>query len=369
MSCVAVSAAILVGACASEPHPWKRPLSLDHATAMADTNVALIENNDGVETSWFMSDSSATGAQYGLIGALVSATMDGIVNAGPSDQAQKTADQIAVVAAVDRMNQSLNAQVKAAVAADGYKIRFSDVSTLQKLTTPKTPDDTVEVNVSYTLSEDASAMKMIAVATYENANVKYVTPYTFKSVPEDETSGPLYRNTFIYESARLPLPVLTPELKASWEAEIRQTYLQRTGKVPTTQKDKGYREYNDELSEARNDVLTKAESSRVLAKAWTDNNGAFLFNELQTGHAFLAKYLLLDLNAHAVPKLDGTDDVVEQVADGRVVRLVGAGTGAGSYISSPGGLSIATTYGNAVQVAKVNRDRASAIAEAAKKKK
>lgn len=336
---------------------------------MADTNVALVENNDGVETSWFMSDSSASGAQYGLIGALVSATMDGIMNAGPSDQAQKTADQIAVVAAVDKMNHGLHAQMKSAVAAEGYKVRFSDVSTLQKLTTPKAPDDTVEVNVSYVLSEDASAMKMIAVATYDNANAKYVTPYTFKSVPEDETKGPLYRNTFIYESARLPLPVLTPELKASWEAEIKQAFLEKTGKVPASNKDKGYREMNDQLNEARNDVLTKEESSRVLAKAWTANDGAFLFNELQTGHAYLAKYLLLDLNATTVPKLDGTDDVVEQVADGRVVRLVGAGAGAGSYISSPGGLSIATTYGNASQVAKVNRDRASAIAEAAKKKK
>jgi hypothetical protein len=315
-----------------------------------------------------MSDSSATGAQYGLIGALVSATMDTIVNSGPSGQAQKTADQIAVVAAVDKMNHSLHEQMKAAVAAEGYKVRFSDVSMMQKLTTPKTPDDTVEVNVSYILSEDASAMKMIAVANYQRAGAKYVTPYTFKSVPEDETNGPLYRNTFIYESTRLPLPVLTPELKASWVTEIKQSYLERMGKVPAIQKDKGYREYHDEIEEARNDTLTKAEASRVLAKAWTENNGAFLFNELQTGHAYLAKYLLLDLNAPAVPKLTGTDDIVEQLPDGRVVRLVGAGTGAGSYISSPGGLSIATTYGNAAQTAKVNRDRAWAIAEAAKKK-
>ena len=336
---------------------------------MADTNVALVDNNDGVETTWFMSDSSATGAQYGLIGALVSATMDGIVNAGPSDQAQKTADQLAVVAAVDKMNHSLHEQMKATVAAEGYKVHFADVATMQKLSTPKTPDDTVEVNVSYMLSEDASAMKMIASAVYQRADAKYVTPYTFKSVPEDETNGPLYRNTFIYESSRLPLPILTPDLKATWVADIKQAYINKMGRLPTDKDDKGYRPMRDEIAEANNDTLTKSEASSVLVKAWTKDNGVFLFNEMQTGHAYLAKYLLLDLNNPVVPKLDGQDDVVEQLADGRVVRLVGSGSGAGSYISSPGGLTIATTYGNAVQVAKVNRDRASSIVEAAKKKK
>ncbi|RYG25413.1 MAG: hypothetical protein EON93_22225, partial [Burkholderiales bacterium] len=189
---VAACAAILVGACASEPHPWKRPLTMEQALAMKETNVSVVESNNGIETTWFASDSSATGAQYGLIGALVSAAMDGMMNAGPSGVAQELADDIADVAELDRINQGFIERVKAVQIAETYNVRFGDIVTTQKIMLPTTPDDTVEVNVSYMLSEDAAALKVVASAVYGHAAGKYLTPYTFKSVPKEELGGPLY---------------------------------------------------------------------------------------------------------------------------------------------------------------------------------
>ena len=337
------------------------------ASTLGDTNVVLVENNSGVQATWFMSDSSATGAQYGLIGALVSATMDAMINSGPADTAQKLADQVAVVAAVDKMNTDFREQVRASAALDGHKVRFADIATRQKYFLNPAVEDTIEVDIDYRLSEDATTLKVTASAVYQRADLKYVTPYTFKSIPEDELSGPVYRNTFVYESNRL-VPTITPELKRAWVDEIKQSYISKLGALPTSKQSSSFREMNQKIAEAENDTLTKEESSRILVSTWTSNQGESLFNELKGAHAYLGKYLLHDINNPAVPSLTGKDEIVEQLPDGRTVRIIGEGLLAGSYTSTPGGLTTFTTYGNAVQVAKVNRDRIEAANAALKKK-
>ena len=330
MVCVAASAAILVSACASEPYPWKRPLSLERASEMGATNVSLVDSHEGIESTWFATDRSSIGAQYGLIGALVTATMDGMANAAPSDIAQAAADEIATVAGAEKLNQSLITEVKGAVASETYKIRFGDIVTTNKIDVPKgAPNDTIEVNVAYYLSQDATALKVEARALYMRNDVKYATPYTFKSIPQDELDGPLYRNSFIYESNRLALPTPTPEMKKARVEEVKKRIAAQYGALPTKKGDKGFPALQDALQEANNDTFTDAEASSALTKIWASNNGKLILDELQAAHAYIAKYLLIDLNSTAVPKLDGQDEIVETLADGRVVRLMGAGAGAG----------------------------------------
>lgn len=339
---------------------------------MGETKLSLVENNDGVVASWFAQDSSAAGAQYGLIGALVTATMDGMANGGPMDQAQRTADDLATVASVDQINNGLVEQLKGATVSETYKVRFGDIVKTQQLGLNEkeraAPDDTIEFTVNYTLSQDASTLKVVGNASYSRAGATYATPYTFKTVPEEELSGPLYRNSFIYESDRVTAPAPTAEMKAEWAEQVRARYFKRHGKLPV-KGGSGYGGYEAALAEANNDTMTAEEANGVLSKGWTLNNGEALLRELRAAHAFFAKYLLLDLNTHAVPSLEGHDDILETFPDGRVVRIVGAGGGAGAYISSPGHLVAPTTWGNAVESAKVNRDRAQAIGDAVKKAK
>ena len=149
--------------------------------------------------------------------------------------------------------------------------------------------------------------------------------------------------------------------------EVKKRIAAQYGALPTKKGDKGFPALQEALQEANNDTFTDAEASSALTKIWASNNGKLISDELQAAHAYIAKYLLIDLNSTAVPKLDGQDEIVETLADGRVVRLMGAGAGAGTYLSSPGNLTATTTYGNAVSIAKANSDRASAIAEAKKK--
>jgi hypothetical protein len=211
-----------------------------------------------------MTDSSAAGASYGLIGAVVSATMDAIINAGPSRRARQAADEIntiappstldvSLVAALQR--QILGAQVlesAEAVAADAplvtdlatldanagvpasapeaqasaappVGVHFTDIATVQRLSVPGPENDAVEVAATYVLSEDASTLRVIASATYTNVEMPYVTPYTFeRAPPRTELEGPVYRNTFVYYSPSLPVPLLTPELKDRLVAAIEQ---------------------------------------------------------------------------------------------------------------------------------------------------
>ena len=382
--CLVAATAVFAGACAtSEPFPIKRPLSQENIALMADTNVVVVENNSGIGASWFMQDSSAAGAQYGLIGALVSASMDAIMNAGPAGRAQQTADDLATVAVVDKLNQSLRAKLETLKAVpSGGGITIGEVTTTQKISSPAAANDAVELQVTYTLSEDASAMNIVASASYERADVKYKTPYTFKSVPKTELEGPLYRNTFVYESNRFPLPALTPELKQELVTAIQKKYAAKTGAIPVSanapkdgkrrrgaplRESEDYENMTKEIKEANDNTLSKSEASAFLIREWLKSDGAFLLNELETAHGYIAKYLLLDLNSTAVPSLTGTDQVVEQVADGRVVRMIGSGPAAGSYVSSAGGLKDFTTFGNAIQIAETHRKRINDLQAAAKK--
>jgi len=225
-------------------------------------------------------------------------------------------------------------------------------------------------------------MNIIASASYQRADVKYKTPYTFKSVPKTELEGPLYRNTFVYESNRFPLPALTPELKQELVTAIQKKYAAKTGAIPVSanapkdgkrrrgaplRESEDYENMTKEIKEANDNTLSKSEASAFLIREWLKSDGAFLLNELETAHGYIAKYLLLDLNSTAVPSLTGTDQVVEQVADGRVVRMIGSGPAAGSYVSSAGGLKDFTTFGNAIQIAETHRKRINDLQAAAKK--
>jgi hypothetical protein len=121
-----------------------------------------------------------------------------------------------------------------------------------------------------------------------------------------------------------------------------------------------------ELEEANDDRLTKAEIAIFLAREWTKDNGALLRAEISNAHAFIARYALLDMNRTAIPSLNGVDELVETLPDGRTVRRIGPGTMAGSYVSLPGNVSDFVTYGNAAAIAEVNETRIRNIQEQAR---
>ena len=362
-------AALSLAACASVPPvPNARPLNAQHIEALGPTSVVVTENNGGVMKSWLRQDSSAAAASQGLLGVLVGAAMDGIMNYAPSRRARSAANELAEVMPADVLNESLVRHFSNQIAsgAPGSGVMVSDVRTVQKLTSPGVVDDALEVATSYLLSEDATTLQVSVALTYQNAGIPYVTPYTFEGAPpKTELTGPLYRNTFTYSSQQLPIPVLTPELRERLIASIRQNAQDENGAPPAEGSD-AFKSMTKELEEANDDRLTKAEIAIFLAREWTKNNGALLRAEIDNAHAFIAKYAVVDMNRTAIPSMTGVDELVETLADGRTVRRGGPGLTAGSYVSLPGNVSDFVTYGNAAAIAEVNEARIRNIQEQAR---
>lgn len=351
---------LVIGCATVEPIPNKRPFTTESIQAIGKVKVSAAESNRGVEKSWFMTDSSAAGAQYGLLGALVTSVMDAIMNAGPSRRAQKSANEIAELVPADALSASLMSALQSQVAAaDAVTtgISISEVAMTQKGLAPKPVNDVVEVYTSYTLSEDASAFRMIANVSYSSSKFAYATPYKFKgAVPKGQLTGPLYTNSFTYQSAQLPIPTLTPELKTRLIASIQDSYKTDAGAPPAADSQDG-KALAKELEAARDEKLTKDEIAIFLTRNWLSDGGALLKREIENAHGFVAKYLVQDLNSAAVPSVTGQDELIETESSGRTVRRVGAGPEAGAYASAPGNLTSFTTYGNASAISTASAEK------------
>lgn len=365
----ALASASLLAACATTPVPNARPLNTAQIEAMGPTPVVLAENNHGVEKSWFMSSSAAAGAPYGLIGALVSVAIDAAMNYAPSRRAEKSANEMAEVLSLDELNGSLAKAFRdhAAETANGGGVRFTDITTDQRLIDDDPSDDAVNVTASYVLSEDASTLRIIFQVEYHNAALPYVTPYTFEGAPpKAETTGPTYRNAFTYYSRSLPAPEMTPELRERLIASIQDSARDDNGALPVEGTNE-FKAMTRELEQAQDDNLTKAEIAIFLTREWLRENGALLRAEIASAHAFAARYALLDLNRTEVPSFEGPEDVkVETLADGRTIIRVGAGPAAGSYMSFAGNVDNFSTYGNVTSIARERRERMSDLRKAAR---
>jgi len=374
----AVVAAVLLSGCvAVQDYPNTRPMTAETVQAVSKTQVVVAESNNGIEKSWFMTDSSAAGAQYGLIGGLVTGIMDAIMNAGPSRRASQAASEIAKLVPTESLTASLVWHLESQVPAEGGAVTgvsVAGVTTAQKIMNPDPVDRAVEVRTSYMLSEDASAFRVIAFVSLQGKDLPYHSPYQMKTVPKSELTGPVYRNTFTYHSAQLPIPALTPELRGRLIASIKEGYRDANGAAPAADSQDG-KAMAKEIEAANDDQLSKDEVAIFLAREWLKDGGAMLKREVENAHGFIAKYLVQDLNSTKVPDFKGQDQLVE-TNEQRTVRHVGAGIEAGSYVSAPANLTSFTTYGNATAIAKVHSERidvlnkkAAAEKQAAKKKK
>ncbi len=395
--------AIALAGCATAPqYPVMRPLTQAHIDTMGPTRVVLSQNNAGVEKSWFYTSTASAGAAYGLVGALVTVAMDAIINAGPSARAQKAANEIAELMPVDALNASMLAHlqqqipseappvsaeatpvstngtepaqdaaatvtpVSAPAAVPVVGVSYSEIASAQRLMERTPLEDAIEIGVGYTLSEDSSTLRVIAVAVYQSAQTPYATPYQFEgSVPRAEREGPAYRNTFTYYSTQLPVPTLSPELRERLIASIQDSARDESGALPaegTTE----YRSMERELENARDDRLSKDEIAIFLTREWLRDDGALLRREIEQAHAFIARYVRLDMNRTVTPSLAGQDELLETTEDERTVRRIGAGTDAGSYVSSAGGVTSFSTYGNTIGIARSHRERMDQIRDAAR---
>jgi len=360
-------ATCLTGCATAPSFPQKRPMTSEAVAMVAETPVVVEENNAGISKTWFMRDSSAAGAQYGLIGALTTAIMDAIINAGPSRWAQKGANEIVEFVDVSDLNASLVAAFQKQILNAGTEeISVSSVSSVQTMLTTNSSDDAIAVTVNYKMAEDATAILMVAEASYSNSDMNYTTPYSFeKSVPKSELSGPLYRNTFTYESDQFPDPELTEETRVLLVESIEESYMEADGQLPVDGDD-DFKAYSKEIEDAQDDKLSNSEASIFLVREWLKDDAIALKDEIESANQFFAHYILTDMNSSVVPSMEGEDSLIATLDDGRVIRMVGAGVTSGTYVSSPGTVVAFPTYGNAFRISDRNEERLKMLRKEAK---
>jgi hypothetical protein len=268
---------------------------------------------------------------------------------------------MARLASSDELNESLSQHLHAQIPAAGTTptgVSYESVDVTQRLGEHDHPDDVVQVNVRYTLSEDASTLRVQAVATYQSPQTPYHTPYHFSgSPPRSETQGPAYTNTFTYYSTQLPIPTLTPELQERLVTSIQNSARDANGGELPAEGTSQFRAMTHELDQARDNNLTKDEIAIFLTREWLANDGAKLHEEVERAHEFIARYVLVDLNRTTVPSITGQDELLETMTDERTVRRLGAGTEAGSYVSSAANVSSFSSYGNTIAISHANTAR------------
>ena len=353
---LAIIALATAGCSTYTPHPSKRPLSQETISQLGASDISIYENNSGIAVSWFRQDSSAAGAQFGLLGALTVAAVDAIANSGPSTNARKAAGEINSVVTLDWLNRSLYEAVE--------KLDFNDSSLKVTGLGMSQPigagplKNTLTISTGYRLSESANALQVTAVAQISSDDIPYVTPYEFENgkIPKAQKSGPIYLNTFVYESDRLPLPVLTDELKEELIARITARYSGPNGELPEEGSDER-KALVKEYKQAKDNKLSKYETALFLTRNWTDNNGELAMSAITDAHQFIAEQIIQDLNRRAIPSYEGEDEVLEMKDDGRLIVLKGNGAHAGAVHSLPGDVSDFSSYGNAFAIAEANADR------------
>lgn len=338
---------IINSGCSVVQVPRKHPVSAEVLPKVAAMPVVIAENKMGVGSSWTYVSTAGATAQYGFIGGMVGGIIDAIVNAGPASRAEKAASEINQVLPTASLNGTLMTQ-------------FKDI---QKSESPGMPEplmlknikekqtENIKIDFNYALSEDASVLRVVALATVESKVISYKSPYS----GEKATKGPIYTNTFTYYSDPFPVPTLSDELKKQMVEQITGRYTGADGKLPEPKSD-DFKKYTKELEQANDNELSKSEASMFLIRKWTEKNGQAATNAVNEAHKVLARQILLDLRRVDVPEWSGQDRTLETLSNGRTIKIVGGALEAGSIISVSSSGAIAT-WGNTQSYAKGNVDQ------------
>lgn len=360
-----IPAALIVAAiasgCAMQPTPTKRPMqqaTLDQIKSPVPLIMQTPERA-GVATTYFAQDSSAAGAQYGLIGALTTAVIDGIANANPAEIASDNANRIAETIKGDELlNQAYSTlMANKKHAPSSLNLVFSAPTPAPTKPAKTTAPDGLNVHLGYTFKTDMSGLNIYAIVSLNMKGVEYKSPYVTKDAKpaKPDMSGLVYQNNFNYYSQQLAVPVKSQSEIDAKVAEIKAK-ASKNGVLPKKDNPQYARMMSD-IKQAQKPEYAPKEISDKLADQWLANNGEKLKAEIKAAHEFFATQIYKDLARFDVPDYKGTDTALETLENGRVVKIVGAGFNAGNVNSEPKEF-ISTGWGNATVYPEIAKDKA-----------
>lgn len=396
--CIAGVAVLVSGCATTKQIPLARKLTPELMRDLGQTDVVVVKNRAGITAGW---TSAAYNNQGGFqnftyaippgtspvaagIGAGIGqAIAIAILDAAPSARARKSANKINTGLDRDDLNRQMVEKLKSAMSEGPVKI--GDVSVVEFDRKTPDPDDKFKIAVQYMLAEDASALRVKAVVSYNNSDLSYQTPYDFGGkIPKSQKEGPLYWNTFTYDSDRFEAPALTPEVKTKLVSAINAQYDEeiaelRLSDMASSRKDKKIRKLTSKrekaLKAAQDEKLSKTEKATLLIDKWRGDKSPVLSKSISDAQSFIAEYVVRDINDSHVPvfepseeiKIKGKDrlrrlvdpthkrdlTVLATSPEGRKVVRLDSGPFSGEYFSYPE--SGFASYGNTQKVAEKNR--------------
>jgi hypothetical protein len=316
----ALGMCLLLTGCAIQP--YKKPLPDAARTSFYDAGVYARADENGVGVQYFAQDSSAAGAGYGLVGALVTATIDAVANATPLSVAQNAADKVHGAMTASDLQTELELDLAQQVA------QTPDFGKVTVKVLPKEPkarralaQPLITMELSYALATD---MRSLQVTVLTEAYAKGVKG-------ADKNTGLAYRNRFEYHSDVLPKPAgPTPERIEARAAEVKEKYKSK-GKLSQQQTIQMKRE----LVRARE--VSPQELADEVVQQWVQNDYALLNAELRKGTSVvldLWKRDFMDATMVDPNKQQPFKSVLDDHGN-RVVARYNMGTFAGALTSEP----------------------------------
>ena len=196
--------------------PYKKPLDAEMRVKLAQPVVYSRADDRGIGVQYFAQDSSAAGAPYGLIGALVTATMDAIANSTPLGIAEDGATRL--TATFDHgqttgvFNDLLSSRLRTvSLFAETPVVHALDKE--RKWTAASFQEDVVLVSsLQYSLSQDLRSFEVALETTALHDPTRATGASAKGKSARSKTDGVIYRNRFEYHSAPLAdMPGKSPE--------------------------------------------------------------------------------------------------------------------------------------------------------------
>ena len=387
--------ALTLSACATvDPVPNTRKFTPDLMSQIGKTDIVLTQS-DGIRAGWtsagvgpaqdysYVIPAGTSPAAAGIGAGLGHAIGVAIVDAGPSARAKRAAKSINSSIDKAALDKKLIRKLQLASSAGQVKPGQIDVQEFKRK--DPEPNGKLKVKTSYTLAEDASAIRVTADVTYMDESLAYTSPYNFEGKPpKEEMEGPLYRNRFTFHSDKFETPELTETVKQQLTQAINSQYQEDiadlnsselTDKKREKESSKLLKRKEKALISAQDDKLKKMETAILLINEWKGSANPALDTAIDDAHDFIAKMLFADLNDSNVPQFErktplpekkssfwkapvanigpiGTHEFTEMATleSGRKVVRLDSGYYAGSYHSYPdAGFA---GYGNTYKIAR-----------------
>lgn len=207
---VALSLALNLTACVTiSPHKIAPSAQVLSNTITADITTVVVQ--DEIQADIPVVDSSAVGMQFGLIGALVSSSIDSTTNQDNANFYQTALEPVRQSLNGFKYDNEFHAAINQSIHSVSW-LKAKNIKLLKNAEVQEANAPTLEITMNYKFSSDFRYLTV-------SAGVKLVDPAA--PLTADKQIKPIYENTFVYISDFLPVPVRT---EADTQTEIKQLW-------------------------------------------------------------------------------------------------------------------------------------------------